>query len=106
MPTLVDLFDQALRHHQSGQLAQAENLYRQILQDQANDSRKNLQPPSEAIMRINSRPSEDDGNGDQQRDVRFLHFDFEFASSTARLIAAIMLSGFAIPLPAISNAVP
>jgi hypothetical protein len=28
------------------------------------------------------------------------------ANSTARLIAAIMLSGRAIPLPAISNAVP
>src|SRR5437667_2515273 len=33
-------------------------------------------------------------------------FVFVFASSTARLIAAIMLSGRAIPLPAISNAVP
>ena len=37
-------------------------------------------------------------------------FDFaqddRVASSTARLIAAIMLSGRAIPLPAISNAVP
>src|SRR4029450_3051331 len=34
-----------------------------------------------------------------------LHAFFFLASSTARLIAAIMLSGRAIPLPAISNAV-
>jgi Tfp pilus assembly protein PilF len=32
MPTIPELFDQALRHHQSGDLALAENLYRQILQ--------------------------------------------------------------------------
>ncbi len=36
----------------------------------------------------------------------FHFFSFDCASSTAKLIAAIMLSGFAIPLPAISNAVP
>ena len=35
----------------------------------------------------------------------FAQDDFA-ASSTARLIAAIMLSGRAIPFPAISNAVP
>ena len=35
----------------------------------------------------------------------FAQDDFA-ASSTARLIAAIMLSGRAMPLPAISNAVP
>jgi hypothetical protein len=32
--------------------------------------------------------------------------DALYANSTARLIAAIMLSGRAMPLPAISNAVP
>ncbi len=35
----------------------------------------------------------------------FVGFCFS-ANSTARLIAAIMLSGRAMPLPAISNAVP
>jgi hypothetical protein len=73
--------------------------------DEAGDPRKNFQPPSEAIVRINSRPNENDRNADQKRDVRFSHFD-ELASSTAKLIAAIMLSGFAIFFPAISNAVP
>jgi len=33
-------------------------------------------------------------------------YSVALASSTARLIAAIMLSGRAMPLPAISNAVP
>jgi tetratricopeptide (TPR) repeat protein len=32
MPTIAELFDQALRHHQNGAPALAENLYRQILQ--------------------------------------------------------------------------
>ena len=32
MPAIAELFDQALRHHQGGDLALAENLYRQILQ--------------------------------------------------------------------------
>jgi protein O-GlcNAc transferase len=32
MPTLAELFDEAVRHHQGGQLGPAENLYRQVLQ--------------------------------------------------------------------------
>jgi Tfp pilus assembly protein PilF len=32
MPTIAEVFAEAFRHHQSGQLAQAENLYRQVLQ--------------------------------------------------------------------------
>src|ERR1041384_8002497 len=37
---------------------------------------------------------------------RWFTIGFLFVNSTARLIAAIMLSGRAMPFPAISNAVP
>src|SRR5580700_659083 len=36
MPTLAELFNQAVRHHQGGQLNQAEILYRRILQADSN----------------------------------------------------------------------
>jgi|GEM_PF-3388776 hypothetical protein len=75
--------------------------------DQADDGRKNFQPPGEAIVRMNSRPNKNDRSAKQQRDVRLFHFGFgDVTNSTAKLIAAIMLSGLAVPFPAISNAVP
>ena len=41
--------------------------------DQAADSGKNFQPPSESIVRIDPRPNENNRDGNQQRDVRFFH---------------------------------
>lgn len=39
MPTINEAFDLAWKHHQSGELAQAESIYRQILQAQPNNAR-------------------------------------------------------------------
>src|ERR1041385_5489433 len=68
---------------------------------------RNFEPPGEAIMRLPCRPQNHGDDGRQKSEMSSrcaLHF-FR-ASSTARLIAAIMLSARAIFLPAISNAVP
>jgi hypothetical protein len=99
--------------------------------DQPDDSRKNFETPGETTVRMNSRPDENNRHADQKNQMRSSHnftegnevnedlalwddqiFFVSFvifclsASSTAKLIAAIMLSGLATPLPAISNAVP
>src|ERR1041384_1920624 len=42
--------------------------------DHADDSGKKFEPPSDAVVRTNSRPNENDRDGDQECDVRFLHF--------------------------------
>ena len=41
--------------------------------NQAADSGKNFEPPGEAVVRINSRPGENNRDADQQHDVRFFH---------------------------------
>src|SRR4029077_10243846 len=72
----------------------------------ADEAGRHFQPPGKAAVWLPGRPKNDNDDSDQQHQVsprRAFHFR---ASSTARLIAAIMLSGRAIFLPAISKAVP
>src|SRR5688572_28225767 len=77
------------------------------------EDRRDFQPPGEAIVRLPARPGGRRQHDHEKRQVRsrdLFHAapdsSFLRASSTARLMAAIILSGRAIFLPAISKAVP
>src|ERR1700676_1255048 len=76
--------------------------------DETGKTVKDFQPPRQSIVRLPARPGEDNKNKEEQDEVRRrdASHDFFRANSTASLIAAIMLSGRAIPLPAIGKAVP
>jgi len=78
--------------------------------NRARDTGSGLKPPGQSFVRAPSGPDEDQHRREEQRQVKWrnagVHFASAVASSTARRIAAIMLSARAMPFPAISNAVP
>src|SRR6476620_4994884 len=77
-------------------------------QDSETDQpRRYFEPPGETIVRTPSRPKDHHDHNCQQSEMNPRRgFHFFRASCTARLIAAIVLSGRAIFFPAISKAVP
>src|SRR4030095_9477166 len=79
----------------------------------AEDSGSDFEPPRQAIIGLPGRPGEDQTSRQQKCEVKRRNAgahspgqEFDPASSTASRMAAIMLSGWAMPWPASAKAVP
>src|SRR4051794_37050939 len=74
--------------------------------EDAGDAGRCFKPPGQAIVRVPAGPKDHGDDHCQQSEMTSWNRSHLRASSTARLIAAIMLSGRASFFPAISKAVP